>query len=204
MGLLKPRQDGAPAPLHRERDALLAQLAAASAAQRAEAAGFLADYRDSAEPLLAALAREGESAVRRRILSTLVSWRDPAPIAALVARLRQVDGVSRNEIMDALRDVGGPVEREVPSLLAASDPDLRLYAFTVLRAQRSAQVLGWIEETLAHETDANVAAAALELLAQIGTPAEHAWLEAPGVRFADVPFIQFAIAAVARRTGTPA
>jgi len=201
MGLMKSRPEAAPAPLHRDREALLQALASASPAQRAEAAGFLADYPDSANALLVELANETDSAVRRRILSTLVSWRELAPIAALVARLRTVDGVARNEIMDALRDVGDVVEPELPSLLAAADPDLRLYALTVLRPHRSERVLGWIADVLAHEPDANVVAAALELLAQIGSPAEHGWLDAPRTRFGAVPFIQFAIAAVARRAG---
>jgi HEAT repeat protein len=87
-------------------------------------------------------------------------------------------------------------------LLSDGDSDVRLLATELARNMNASDATGLLCDLIEREQHPNVCAAAIEVLTEVGTPAALPALEKCALRFADTPFLPFAIAvAIARISG---
>jgi HEAT repeat protein len=89
-------------------------------------------------------------------------------------------------------------------LLGDPDADVRLLACELVRNQPAGEANGLLAALLASETEANVCGAAVEVLAEIGTPAALPLLAQCAARFPDDSFLAFAIGMARDRIGSQA
>jgi hypothetical protein len=89
-------------------------------------------------------------------------------------------------------------------LLTDPDADVRLLACELVRSQPAAGAGRMLGEVLVREPEANVCAAAVEVLAETGGPELLPLLAQCAARFPDDPFIAFAVTAASERIGSQA
>ena len=202
MGLLKARGDAA-APRARRRagKALVADLSAADPVARRAAARELGHHPDAVPALRAALGAEAEKPVQEALLAALIEIATPESAAALLALLRVKDAWLRNAALEALQEPRAADETAVRALLDDADRDMRIAALVVLPGLRCQEAEDWVVALLDREAEANVCAAAVEALDQIGGPAALPALDRLALRFAAEPFLAFAARAVRERLG---
>ena len=87
----------------------------------------------------------------------------------------------------------------LPGLLADPDPDVRLLACDLVRDAGGAEGPRWLCALIETEPQANVCAAAVEALGEIGDATAAPSLSRCAERFPDDPFLGFAIKVVADR-----
>jgi hypothetical protein len=87
----------------------------------------------------------------------------------------------------------------LPGLLADEDPDVRLLACDLVREAGGADGQRWLCAMIESEPQANVCAAAVEVLSEIADAAAQPSLLRCAERFPDDPFLAFAIKVVADR-----
>lgn len=206
MALVKPVE---PAPCDAEKRAqsrdcaaLLRQLDAADPETRRWAARDLADCPGSTLALLERLRREEELSVREVILSTLVATADPAAVAGLVACLGSQDAALRNEAIGAMQQLPDQVAPIMGGLLRDPDPDVRIFAVNILQSLCHPDVEGWLIGVIEGDHALNVCATAVDLLGEVGTTAAFAPLERLKARFADEPYVAFAVELALKRIGS--
>jgi len=98
-----------------------------------------------------------------------------------------------------LRDMVPAVRPRLPALLADPDPDIRLLCCELVRELPAADATDLLCAVLERDTEPNVCAAAIEVLAEIGLPAALPALEQCGARFSDQTFLTFAVKTAADR-----
>ncbi len=176
---------------------ITAGLADASSDVRWAAARAAADRPEAVSVLAQALAHEGDGRVREAIFTAFARIATPESILAVLTYIRSDDAGLRTGALDALRSMPAAAEPYLPQLLADSDSDVRLLACDLARVMTGAQELlcGLVET----DPQANVCAAAVEVLAEIGTPDAIPALERCAARFPNDPFLSFAIAATSSR-----
>ena len=91
----------------------------------------------------------------------------------------------------------------VDRLLLDPDADVRIFAVNLLGELRHADVPRWLLQVLRHEAHVNVVAAALEVLAEVGSAADVPALRSVRERFEHDPFIQFAADIAISRIESP-
>jgi HEAT repeat protein len=168
---------------------------------RRAAARALTGVPGSTIVLLQALAGETEREVQSALLAALAMDTSAPAVAGLAECLRSEDAWLRNAAIDLLRAVPARSAPVVRALLGDLDRDVRILAVGILDALDPARAEGWLLDLLACETDVNVCGAALEVLAQVGTPASKDAVARLAARFAGEPFIGFACTLVQRRIG---
>jgi HEAT repeat protein len=168
---------------------------------RRAAARALTGVPGSTIVLLQALAGETEREVQSALLAALAMDTSAPAVAGLAECLRSEDAWLRNAAIDLLRAVPERSAPVVQALLGDDDRDVRILAIGILDALDPARAEGWLLDLLACETDVNVCGAALEVLAQVGTPASKDAVARLAARFAAEPFIGFACTLVQRRIG---
>ena len=89
----------------------------------------------------------------------------------------------------------------LPGLLADPDPDVRLLATEIARTQPTELANALLGSLLDTETHPNVCGAAVEVLAEVGTPTAIPALLAARNRFASEAFLPLAIDTVLARLG---
>jgi HEAT repeat protein len=168
--------------------------------ERRAAARDLIAFRDAAIPALAArLQAETSPSVRAAILTTL-SHIDTAEAAAAIAPLLASQTASwRTAAIDALRAMPLAAAGTARDLLRNPDPDVRIMAIEVLRGCADPHVPRWLAEVLTRDANQNVCAAAVDVLAEIGTADVLDAVTALLVRFPTNAFLRFACAAAATR-----
>jgi HEAT repeat protein len=197
MGL---RKTGTPEPLHavqtrdhaRDTAGLLAQLRQGDAGQRRWAARDLAAQPEAASALGAALLTERDGAVRDALFTSLSAQVGDAAVAALLPLLRSEDAGLRNGAIEALAGMPDAVASRIAGLLRDADADVRIFTVNLLGELRHPQVRPWLLQVLQEDTEVNVAAAALEVLAEVAGPQDLPLLAATKRRFAGDAFIGFA------------
>lgn len=197
MGLRKP---AAIEPLRevvdrehaRDLPGLLAQLRGGDAEQRRWSARDLAAFPQVAATLGEHLLTERDSRVREALFTTLTAFASEEAATALLPLLRSEDAQMRNGAIEALQSMPLAVAPRVDALLRDTDPDVRIFTVNMLGELRHEKVLPWLEQVLQTEAQVNVVGAAIEVLAEVGSPADIAALQATVRRFADDPFIGFA------------
>jgi len=177
----------------RDMPGLLAQLRSGDVEQRRWAARDLAGHPQAAVALGTQLLRETDAAVRESMLNSLASQASETAAGALLPLLRSEDPQLRNGAIEALAGMPKAVGPRIAGLLRDADVDVRIFTVNLLGELRHPQVLTWLLQVLARDTEVNVVAAAVEVLAEVGGPDHGAALRAAQARFAGDDFIGFAV-----------
>jgi HEAT repeat protein len=201
MGLVKselPQQGGT----ENSNDVaqLVRDLGAADAATRRGAARRLAGQRDAVTALADRLNVENEPSVIEALLTAIGRAGGRAAIAALLDLLRHDDAPQRNGAIETLQQMeADEVLGEIAGLLDDADSDVRIFALGVLTQLRHPSAAELARRVVASDPHVNVCAAAVEVLAEIGTPSMVADLQAVAKRFRTEPFMAYAVKAAIRR-----
>jgi len=178
---------------------LLQSLEDASATTRRWAARDLANCPNAAAALVRRLKVEADLSVREVILTSLTQLGDATAVAGLVECLRSEDAARRNEAVEAMKQLPEEVAPIMQDLLSDADADVRIFAVNILESLCHPDVEQWLIEVIRTDPHINVCATAVDLLAEVGTPAALAALAALKVRFAGEPYIEFAANLALRR-----
>ena len=146
-----------------------------------------------------ALARERDARVREAIFTALARIATPESAGVVLPYLRVDDANTRTGALDALRAMPQAVRPHLPGLLADADADVRLLACDLVRDAGGADGPRWLCAMIETEPQANVCAAAVEVLGEIADAAAAPSLSRCAERFPDDPFLGFAIKVVADR-----
>ena len=176
-----------------------AGLADASPDTRWAAARASADRPEAVPALAHALAHENDVRVREAIFTALARIATAESVLAVLPYIGSDDANLRTGALDALRAMPGLTEPHLPQLLADPDSDVRLLACDLARVMTGAEVPQLLCRLLDADPQANVCAAAVEVLAEIGDAHAVPALERCAARFPDDPFLGFAIRATAGR-----
>lgn len=177
-----------------------------SADARWATARALADSPDGVGALGDALRTETDPRVREAILTSLVRIGGRDSVGCVLPCLRSSLPEVRTAAMDALRAMIDDLRPSLPALLADPDADVRVLACDLVRELPSAEATRLVCELLRRETEVNVCATAVDVLAEVGEPVALGELRACAARFRDQPFLSYAIAAATQRlsAGGPA
>jgi HEAT repeat protein len=143
--------------------------------------------------LSAALDAEQDARVREAILTSLARIGGAASAKAVIPHIRSDDASVRTAALDSLRAMPEAVADSLPGLLGDSDPDVRLLACELVRALPSASATRLLCDLIEDDGEANVCAAAIDVLAEVGGPEALPALDLCAARFPDQPFLVFAI-----------
>lgn len=151
------------------------------------------DSAFTADALAQRLIDEPDLARRARHLGALVALASSEAVAALAGLLANADPAVRANGVEGLRRITPALARPaLAALLADPTPDIRIRALDAIDRVPDAEAEGWLTTLVAAERDENVCGAALDLLAEMGTPAALPAIRAARMRFASTPFIAFA------------
>lgn len=176
------------------------RLTSGTAEERWAAARALADDPSGANALAVALPGEPEARVREAILTSLIRHGE-AGVGAVLPLVRSDDAKLRTEALDALRAMPAAMQPYLQELLADPDADVRLLACDLARVLPGAEASRMLCELLDRESEVNVCGAAIDTLAEVGGPDALAALARCGERFANEPFLDFAIRAASQAIG---
>ena len=157
------------------------------------------DRQRDADDLGFDLGTEKDPRARETLLATLVAIADPSAAVALARHLRSEDAGLRNACIEALQSMPAAAGSVLPGLLSDPDPDVRILATEIVRTQPTGPANGWLAGLLDVETHPNVCGAAVEVLAEVGTPDAIPALLAARTRFASEAFLPLAIDTVLAR-----
>jgi HEAT repeat protein len=192
------RKPATPAP-----PAAAASLTEGSSDQRWAAARLAAEKPDGVALLSGALAKENDPRVREAIFTGLARIATAESAAAVVPYLSSDDASLRIGAIDALRAMPRVAAPHLPALLAGSDADERLLSCELARGLPDDEANRLLCQLLEVETEKNVCAAAVEVLAEIGRPEALPSLTRCGTRFDGDPFIAFSIKVAIERIVAP-
>lgn len=157
------------------------------------------DRHRDADNLGLGLQTEKDPRTREALLAALLSIGDPSAAAALARHLRSEDAWLRNACIEALQSMPAAAGTVLSELLSDSDPDVRLLATEIVRTQPVEEASVLLATLLEAETNPNVCGAAVEVLAEVGTPDAIPALLAARTRFASEAFLPLAIDTVLTR-----
>jgi hypothetical protein len=143
--------------------------------------------------LAAALRTESDARVREAMFTSLARIGSPKSVDALVEFLRSDDAAIRAAALDALRSNVAAIREHLPKLLNDEDSDVRLLSCELVRNLPSEEATRMLCDVLARENEANVCAAAIDVLAEAGRPEALSALSECERRFERTPFLSFAI-----------
>lgn len=176
----------------RSCEEVAAALKDAEAACRRHAAREIVSCPQAASNLISRLSCEQDAAVREAILNSLIRLNDPSSVSGLANCLRSEDAALRNEVIEAFKRMSGEVVPVLRSLLADSDPDVRIFVVNILDSDRHPEAETWLIEVIERDAQVNVCATAVDLLCEVGTEAAIEPLVRLKERFRSEPYIQFA------------
>ncbi|MEY4766288.1 MAG: hypothetical protein RI907_2961 [Pseudomonadota bacterium] len=156
------------------------------------AARDLASFPEAGTALAQRLLVELDHSVREVIFTTLTRIGGVAVVDGLLPLLRSEDANLRNGTIEVLSSLPEAVGPRVEALLHDEDPDVRIFTLNLLGDLKHADVHRWLKEVLQQEQHVNVVAAAIEVLAEVGSPKVLPVLAEARRRFPDDPFIGFA------------
>jgi HEAT repeat protein len=172
---------------------------------RWNAARAAAATADGLAVLRDALPRESHPRVREAIFTGLARIGSVGSAQAVLPFLRSDDSSLRTAALDALLAMpAASVAELIPAVLTDADADVRLLACELVRNQPGADAGRMLGAVLATEPEANVCAAAIEVLAETGGPELLPLLAQCAARFPGDPFLAFAVKAAAERIGSEA
>ncbi|MBB5046190.1 HEAT repeat protein [Rhodopseudomonas rhenobacensis] len=174
--------------------ALTAALGDPDPDRRWRAARSLGSDAGAVPALAAALAAEQLPQVREAIMTALLRIGDAGAVAALLPSLRAQDAALRASAIEALQAMPEATLPFMTALFADADSDVRILATELVRNMPAETATPLLCDLLAHEPHPNVCAAAIDVLAEVGTPAAIPALQACASRFAEVSFLRFVVA----------
>jgi HEAT repeat protein len=198
MGFIKQAKSDSALVAPDSAEEILRALSAPDPVTRSQAARAAAAYPECRPMLLAHLATEPELAVRANLLTTLIKTQSAEVAQGLIAYLRSEDVSLRNDVITALQQMPQAIAPHMPALLRDPDMDVRIFALSIVRGMRSPEVEAWLLDVIAHESNMNVCATALDALAEIGTPDMIPAIQTLSLRFNN-EFIRFAVDVATRR-----
>jgi len=181
------------------RAVLFSQLGNTDPEVRRVAAMELAGDIESVSELLAQLADEENHAVRQAIVSSLAAIGGASVVEGVLGYLRSDDASLRNDVIDLLKDQPDAIAPFMPKLLGDPDPDVRIFAVNILESLKHPQVLDWLISVIETDRHINVCATAVDLIGEVGDARARVPLARLEERFADEPFITFAVASALDR-----
>jgi HEAT repeat protein len=168
-------------------------LASGTDEERWAAARAAAELPDCVVALGHALAREPSPTVREALFTALARIATPQSVETVLPFLRSDDALVRTGACDALaamKDVALPY---VAKLLLDPDADIRILACGLVRNMPEGPAVDLYCDLLDSEREANVCAAAVEGLAEIGEARALTALTRCAERFHETPFLVFSI-----------
>jgi HEAT repeat protein len=192
------RKPSTPAPA-----AAATSLTEGTSDERWAAARAAAEKPDGVALLSGALSQEGDPRVREAIFTSLARIATAESAAAVVPYLRSDDASVRTGAIDALRAMPKAASLHLPNLLADADADVRLLSCELARGLPDGDANRLLCELLEVETEKNVCAAAVEVLAELGRPEALPSLTRCATRFDGDPFIAFSIKVAIDRIVAP-
>jgi hypothetical protein len=169
-----------------------ARLLSLNAQDRWEAARQLAEFVDAVPELSRHLAEEQDEHVREAILTSLAKINTGESFDAILRYLRVDDAAFRTAALDALKLMPDVAGSRLDVLLHDPDVDVRVLVCDLARAVPPAIAQRSLGAILPSEVEINVCAAAIDLLAEIGTPEILPDLAQCAQRFS-VPFLNFSV-----------
>ncbi len=178
-----------------------ASLTAATSDERWAAARAAVDKPDGAALLATALVQESDRRVREAIFTALARIATTQSADAVVPYLRSDDASLRTGAIDALRAMPRAAAGHLPRLLADADADVRILSCELARDLPEPEANRLLCDLLEGESEKNVCAAAVEVLADIGNPTALPTLQRCAARFASDAFVAFSIRVAIERLG---
>ena len=161
--------------------------------ERWTAARAAVDVVGAAPALGAALRVETDARVREAIFTSLTRIGGADGASQLLPLLRSNDAALRTGALDALRLSVVATRVLLPALLRDPDVDVRILSCELARALPSEEATLQLCSLLTAEPEVNVCAAAIEVLAEVGSPEALPAIAQCGQRFPKAPFLSFAI-----------
>ena len=172
------------------------------AEKRWTAARALADHAEAVPALAKALARETVPRVREAIMTALMRIGDRPSVEAILPYLRSQDAGLRAAAIKSLQALPETIAPFMASLFSDGDSDVRLLATELARNMKASEATRLLCGLIEREQHPNVCAAAIDVLTEVGTPEAIPTLEKCAARFAQTPFLPFAISvAISRISG---
>lgn len=196
------KRDTTPSPSTSPDDGLarhIASLGSPDPQIRWSAARALGGRADAVEALATALRSEQIPRVREAIMTALVRLGGEASVLALLPFLRSQDAGERAAAIEALQAMPEAILPFMDALLGDGDSDVRILATELARNLPAVDATRILCACLAHETHPNVCAAAIEVLAEVGTRDALPALAHCAERFRDIPFLTFAVTTASAR-----
>jgi HEAT repeat protein len=149
------------------------------------------------------LSVENTPRVREVMMTALMRIGNEASVAAMLPHLRSQDAALRASAIEALQAVPAVIRPFITPLFRDPDSDVRLLATELTRNMPASDATELLTTLIQVEQHPNVCAAAVEVLAEVGTSAALPALRSCAARFAGTPFLPFAISvAIARISDT--
>ena len=167
--------------------------------ERWAAARVVSQMPGGVAALAKAIKSERDLRVREAILTSLARTGTPEGMEALLPFVRSDDAQLRTGALDALRATKEGVRPYLPQLLRDRDADVRLLACELARNLPADEASRFLCDLLDAETEPNVCAAAVEVLAEVGGPAALPSLARCAERFRGTPFLDYSIEITAER-----
>jgi HEAT repeat protein len=163
------------------------------------AARAAATVAGGTQALAAALRTETEPQVREALFTSLSRIGTAHSTDELVGFLRSDAAALRTGALDALRALGAEVGQVLPHLLKDTDADIRILSCELARGLPTEEAAAALCSLLAQESEVNVCAAAVDVLAEVGGPAALPVLAQCAARFPQSPFLRFAVQTASNR-----
>jgi HEAT repeat protein len=192
MPLIRPAA-GTPDTISETLDSRRDKLASGGVDERRHAARALA--RDpAAAPLLAAcLESEPDPRVRDALFASLSDIGGPQAAELVAAFIRSDDAGLRGGAIEALKHLETDAVAVLDALMSDPDTDVRILAVEVTRAWPRELANPRLRRVLELESHVNVCAAAVDVATEVGIEDLLPALDGLRERFADEPFLVFAI-----------
>ncbi len=172
---------------------MLRMLAAGTDEERWSAARAAAELPDSVAALGDALARETVPRIREALFTSLARIATPQSVEAVLGHDRSADALVRPEACAALVAMKEAAWPYLETLLRDRNADVRVLACGLVRNMPNQFAVPAFCALLDSDPDANVCAAAIDALAEIGAPEALPVLTRCRERFRTTPFIAFSI-----------
>jgi len=175
------------------------RLNSADAEIRWAAARALGGQADAVPALAAALGAEKVQRVREAIMTALMRVGNEASVMALLPYIRSQDAGQRATAIEALQALPNAIMPFMPALLGDAETDVRILATELARNMEANDATRVLCELIDSEPHPNVCAAAIDVLAEVGTRDAIPTLKACAERFAGTPFLPFAVSTTIAR-----
>jgi len=173
-------------------DAMVEDLRHADPERRWSAARRLGGRPGAAAALAAALPGEADARIIEAIFTSLIRLGgESAPF--LLPLLRSDEAALRGGAIEALQAMPAALAPHIEGLLKDPDSDVRIFAVELTRKMPAEQGTALLCRVLDRDDHPNVCAAAVDVLAEIGSADAVPTLERCRARFAQEAFLTFAI-----------